>query len=158
MKKLFLSIGFIFFSFAGIAQIDYEEEKTFLIGVQEVNPSLSFLAPEITSQNFQLTDANFMEIEEKREVNMVAMMEKEKNTKKRTVDLASPFPSNNKDQNVFQVSDNIQLYNRGSNYDYYTGKTKNPAYREMRTGLFRGVYAPNVGGRYYTPYSSPFLR
>lgn len=160
MKKWLISTFFALAALPGMAQVDYEQEETFLIGKLEINPSLSFLAPSTPPQKFKIREVDFSVKETKREVNMVALMEREKNIRKRTVELSSPFPSSpEKDKGALRISDDVHFYNRGSNYDFYTGKTKNAAYREMRAGLFRGVYAPNVGGRYTSPYSySPFLR
>lgn len=160
MKKWLICFCLGLITFPVLGQMDYEDEESLFIGPVEVNPSLSFLAPEIPSTNLTLLEVDFSQKEVKREVNMIAIMEKEKSRKPRAVDISSPFTRNRESsKGVFEVSDNVRFYNRGSNYDFYTGRTKNPAYREMQAGLFRGVYSPYVGGRYRTPYyASPFLR
>ncbi|GHA29847.1 hypothetical protein GCM10007103_08900 [Salinimicrobium marinum] len=154
-------------SFSGSAQefgesesyIVEREDHTVYIEMPEVNASLSFLAPNFEKQMFTLRDSDIFKKNEKREVNMMAMMEKERRDRERSlVELDSPMPTLSRgEKGIIQISNQMQMHNRGSNYDIYTGEKKIPAYKEMRAGLFNGYYSPNVGGRYYAPYS-PFLR
>ncbi len=166
--KIFTFLTFcFFFSFPGVAQefeasegylVERENEAVY-IDMPEINASLSFLAPDFEKQIFTLRDADIFRKNEKREVNMMAMMEKERRNKEQSlVELDSPIPSLSRgEKSIIQISNQVQMHNRGSNYDIYTGEKKIPAYKEMRAGLFNGYYSPNVGGRYYAPYS-PFLR
>ena len=160
MKKLvFLAAG-LFFSFSASAQ-EFGEIEGFLIGKLEINASLSFLAPEYEYGKFDLREVDFSRNEAKREVNITAIMEEERREKKRhLVQMEGPLPDLSKgEKNVIEITNRFQMHNRGSNYDPYTGEKKIPAYQEMRAGLFNGYYSPNVGGRYYSPYShSSFLR
>ena len=167
MKKVVFLVFLFLTSIPTIAQefgdtggylIERTEEISYL-EIPEVNASLSFLAPEFGDQKFVLRSADIFKKNEKREVNMLAVMEKERQERASyLVELESPLPTLSKDEKgMIQITNQIQLHNRGSNYDPYTGEKKIPAYTEMRAGLFNGYYSPNVGGRYYSPYS-PFLR
>ncbi|WP_424493730.1 hypothetical protein [Salinimicrobium sp. GXAS 041] len=167
MKKFFFLIFFIVTSFSVFSQefgdkngylIERTEEVSNYIQMPEVNASLSFLSPDINKQEFTLRSADIFRKNEKREINMLAIMEQEKRDRESyLVELDSPVPALSKgEKGIIQVTNQIQLHNRGSNYDPYTGQKKIPAYTEMRAGLFNGYYSPNVGGRYYSPYS--FLR
>lgn len=160
MKKLIFLMFFSLCSLPGFAQVDYAQEEGFLIGDLEINPSLSFLSPPIPRGNFSLPEVDIFKKEEKRELDMVAMMEKERNYQTRSVDLSSHLPkAAPAEKTGVYFSNTRNFHDRDDNYDYFTGKTKNAAYREMRAGLFRGVYSPFVGGRYTRPYSSsPFFR
>lgn len=167
--KTFSFLAISFFSLSGFAQeftasesylIERENESVY-VDMPEINASLSFLAPDFEKQTFILRNADIFEKNQKREVNMMAMMEKERRSRERDiVELDSPLPNLSRgEKNIIQISNQIQMHNRGSNYDIYTGEKKIPAYTEMRAGLFNGFYSPNVGGRYYSPYSySPYLR
>lgn len=167
MKVISFLAVLLMVSFSGFAQefgasegyLVEREDQTVYIEMPEVNASLSFLAPDFEKQLFTLRDADIFKKNEKREVNMMAMMEKERIDRERSlVELDSPMPTLSRgEKNILQISNQVQMHNRGSNYDIYTGEKKIPAYKEMRAGLFNGYYSPNVGGRYYAPYS-PFLR
>lgn len=159
MKKLFLFIPVFFCAFSTIAQ-EVDSENGIYIGNIEVRPSLSFLAPEVPSQNLTLMEVNWNK-EVKREVNMMAVMEKTRYEKENSyveLDFAAPSISPG-EKKLIEVTNELYHTERGSNYDIYTGKLKNPAYKEMRTGLFNGIYSSPYRGRgYYSPYSSSFLR
>ena len=160
MKRFFLIAGFIFFSLSGYSQ-EFSTPEGVYIGQREVRPSLSFLAPEVPSQNLTLREVNWNR-EVKREVNLMAIMEKTRYEKEQSyveLDFAAPNISKG-EKNLIEVTNELYIHDRGSNYDIYTGKLKNPAYKEMRTGLFnRGFSSPYIGRGYSSPYFySPFLR
>lgn len=167
MKILSFIILCFVFGFSGSAQ-EFGEKREILVEREnemvyiekpQINASLSFLAPQINLRTFELRDADIFKKNQKREVNITAMMEKKRRDKEQSlVELDSPMPSlSTGEKSIIQISNRVQHHNRSSNFDIYTGQKKIPAYREMRAGLFNGYYAPNVGGRYYSPYS-PFLR
>lgn len=173
MKKfLFLGSLFFFFSLSGFAQEVVDQNRGVLIereqelfpedervGIYierlEVNASLSFLAPEFPERRFELRDADIFKKFETRQVNMMAMMEKERQHREsQIIELDSPMPTLSRgEKSIIQVSNQFQIHNRASNYDIYTGEKKIPAYTEMRAGLFNGYYSPYLGGRRYSPYS-----
>lgn len=173
MKKWsFLGI-LILCSFSGFAQevgerrgmlVERSERELFPINEDEiiyverleVNTSLSFLAPEFPEQRFELRDADIFRKNDTRQVNMMAVMEKERQHQlSQIIELDSPTPNLGKgEKSIIQVSNQFQIHNRGSNYDIYTGEKKIPAYTEMRAGLFNGYYSPYLGGR---RSSSPYF-
>lgn len=155
MKKIFF-LAILFFTGLSAYSQEFPREEGFYIGLPEINLSLSALAPEFKNQKFVLREADIFKKNVKREVNMMAMMEKERVERNRhIVELDAPVPTLNKrEKSLIQVTNEIQMHNRGSNYDLYTGEKKIPAYQEMRAGLFNGYYRPSMGGRrYYSPYS-----
>lgn len=129
-----------------------------LIGPLEISPpSLSKMSSPIKDQKFSLTEINIFAKDQTRAVDMVAMMEMEKNYKPREVEIIFPFQKAEK-KSALEISEQVQFYDRSSNYDPYTGKLKNPVYEEMRSPLYNDLYSP-FRSRRYSPYGySPFLR
>ncbi len=157
MKRFFGVVFICFFAFSGKAQ-EFRGEEGVYIGTREVNASLSFLAPEVPSQGLTLMEVNFNKIS-KPEVNLVAVMERERYERESAyIELESPMPALGKtEKSIIQVTNDFRIHDRSSNYDIYTGKKKIPAYKEMRAGLFHGVYSP-YSGRGHSPYSFSPLR
>ena len=158
MSKHLFSIFFLLTSFVSRGQLDFGREETFFEDRQEFIPSLSNLAPDFPESRIKLREVDFSKKMEKPQINMVAIMEREKNRTPRTVEIHSPFQKPQKEEKgvQFELSDGIRSHSRGWNYDPYTGKTRNSAYREyrhMRSGLHNGFYRPTLGSRYYSPYS-----
>lgn len=160
MKKLFFLLGFIFFSIGGNSQ-EFSASEGFFIGRQEVRPSLSLLTTELPETKMTLTEIDWRR-EKKREVNFVAMMELERHEKEKgKVELDAPMPTLSKgEKSLIEVTNDIRIHDRSSNYDIYTGQKKIPAYEEMRVPLFSSPYHSRSRVRgYVSPYSySPFLR
>lgn len=170
MKKYFLLALCGVFSVVGMAQefsdqtdvqipLEIDSFHFFLPKNPKSTPSLTILVPEKFPYRLELTEVNYYKVRKHKGVDFVAMMEQEKAYKERIARATIEFPSLSGDkESIFTVSNNVHLYNRGSNYDYYTGKIKNPAYQEMRAGLFNAIYAPyNFSGQ-YRPYTfSPYL-
>ena len=151
-KPLFL-LFFLLTSVAGFSQ-EFQPSEGFFIGTREVRPSLSFLAPEIPSQGLTLTPIERVK-KDKREVNLVAMMEKRRyEIESSYIELDSPLPALGKrEQSIIQITNDVRIRDRGSNYDIYTGKKLIPAYNEMKPALFNGIYSPYTGRSYLSPYS-----
>lgn len=163
MKNTFLPICFLLASFSGWAQLDFQGEESFLEDRQVFIPSLSKLGPAFPESTIMLREVDFSRKKKKLQVDMVAIMERERRHTPRQVDIEAPFqlPSSKKQGDVnFELSDGIRQHSRGWNYDPYTGKTRNAAYgqyRQMRAGMFNGYHGPSFRSRYYSPYS-PYYR
>lgn len=160
MNKIVLFAGLLILSFSGNSQ-EFSAPEGFYIGRLEVRPSLSLLAPQLPESKFTLTEVNFNK-EQKREVNLIAMMEKERYAKEKSnIELESPMPGLTQgEKSLIQVTNEIRMHDRGSNFDIYTGEKKIPAYQEMRVPLFSSPYYSRSRVRgYVSPYTySPFLR
>lgn len=167
MKKFLAITALLLLSATGFAQefkvpqaISVGEIPDFGLGERTV-PSLSFLAPEIPSQNLTLMEVNWNR-EVKREVNLVAMMEQQRyETESAYIELEFGAPQLQKAEGgVINITNQISIYGSDKDYDPFTGKSLNPALREAKSGLFKGNYSPYTGRSYYSPYSyySPFLR
>lgn len=160
MKLFFFIAGLLLFSLIGHSQ-EFSDSEGFFIGNREVRPSLSMLTPELPESRFTLTEVNFNKVE-KREVNLVAMMERERYEKESSyIELDSPMPTlSSGEKALIEVTNDIRIHDRGSNFDIYTGEKKIPAYQEMRVPLFQSPYNSRSRVRgYVSPFIySPVLR
>ena len=161
MNRFFFLLAVFFVGASGFSQ-ELAAPEGFYIGQREIKPSLSLLAPEIPSQNFTLMEVNFNKKEVKREVNLVAVMERERYERESSyIELESPLPNISRfEQGMIEVTNDIRIHDRGSNYDIYTGEKKIPAYKEMSVPLFSSpIHNRSRVRGYISPYTySPFLR
>lgn len=136
-------------------QRQFLSSEELFIGTREVRrPSLSLLATEFPESNMILTEINWNR-ESKREVNLIAMMERERYENERSsVELDSPVPTISKgEKSLIEVTNEIRMHDRSSNFDIYTGQKKIPAYEEMRVPLFSSPYRTRSRARgYISPY------
>lgn len=136
-------------------------EDIFIGTTRAPRPSLSLLAPELPETKMTLSEINWSK-EKKREVNLIAMMEQKRYEKESSkVELDAPMPTLSKgEKSLIEVTNDIRIHDRSSNYDIYTGQKKIPAYEEMRVPLFSNPFHSRARVRgYVSPYSySPFLR
>lgn len=154
MKKLILLSSFFFLAHTTWAQQELSAEEGIFIDFGESSPMFSLMATDIFGEEFYLPEIDLFNPEYKKEVNMVALMERERRIKERKVDFDSPLLSRSRESGTFKISDNVHLYSRDSNYDPYTGKKKNAVYEEMRPYLFNDVYRGYYTRRssFYNPY------
>ena len=176
MKKLLL----LFFLISGVSgysqefsaeadksevfrQLELPPLEDIFIGIREVRPGLSMPVPQFPEREFTITEVDFSKKEVKRQVNLVAMMERKRYEKeKASVDLDSPLPDvSTGEKALIEITNDIRMRDRSSNFDIYTGKKKIPAYDEMSVPLFRSSFNSRSGVRgYVSPagYYNPYLR
>ena len=139
----------------------YPSEEIFKGSLQARRPSLSLLAPPLPESKLRLSEINWSK-EKKREVNLIAMMERRRYEKESAkVELDAPVPTISQgEKSLIEVTNDIRIHDRSSNYDIYTGQKKIPAYEEMRVPLFSSPYHSRSRVRAYASpyYYSPFLR
>jgi hypothetical protein len=160
MSKIFFLLAALLVGATGVCQ-ELSAPEGFYIGPREAKPSLSFLAPAVPSQKLTLREVNFNK-EVKREVNLVAVMERERYERESSyIELESPLPNISRfEQGMIETTNDFRFHDRSSNYDIYTGEKKIPAYDEMRIPLFSSPFHTRGRARaYISPYTySPFLR
>jgi hypothetical protein len=136
-------------------QLEFLSSEEIFIGTRKAaRPSLSLLAPEFPESQLSLTEVNFNK-EKKREVNIIAMMEQERYERESSyIELESPMPNLSKgEKTLIEVTNDIRIHDRSSNFDIYTGEKKIPAYQEMRVPLFSSPYHSRSRVRgYVSPY------
>jgi hypothetical protein len=175
MKKLLLLIFLISSASAYSQEFSAEADKSevfkqmelpplenIFIRVKEVRPSLAMPVRQFPEREFTITEVDFSKKEVKRQVNLIAMMERTRYEKEEAlVDLDSPLPDvSTGEKALIEITNDIRMRDRSSNFDIYTGKKKIPAYEEFQTPLFRRNYAPYSGRGYISPnvYYNPYLR
>lgn len=129
-------------------------EDTFFGTSKALRPSLSLLTSAFPESKFSLKEINFSK-EKKREVNIIAMMERTRFEKEGAlVEMESPMPTlSNGEKALIEVTNEIRRHDRSSNFDIYTGEKKIPAYEEMRVPLFSSPYHTRSRARgYISPY------
>ncbi|NJW54217.1 hypothetical protein [Salinimicrobium oceani] len=174
MNKLFL-LFFLMFCYSGSSQelpanpaetgifkkFAFSLHESSFTGSTMMRPSLSFLTPDFPESTFTLTEVNFNK-EQKREVNLIAIMKQERIARESGyIDLEAPVPTIGRgEKSLIEVTNDLRRYDRGSNYDIYTGEKKIPAYDEMKVPLFSRPHYSGARVRgYISPYSySSFLR
>ena len=156
MKKVFLILVFFCISLSSTAQENFSQNVDFYIGIRDISPALSRLTPIVPEKHFELTDSNIFPKDEERQINMLGIVERERRFQESIADYDTPSFYKPKKEGSLQFTDNVHLYNRASNYDYYTGKLKNPVYKEMEAHLFNDFYRFQYNRR--NPYFSPFTR
>lgn len=155
MKKYFILSVIFCISLSARAQ-EFSQNEGFYIGTRDVPPALSRLNPVIPERHFNLTVPDIFRKDEKREINMLGIVERERRFQESIAEYETPSFLKERNEGSLQISDNVHLYNRASNYDFYTGKLKNPVYQEMEAHLFNDFYRRQYNRRY--PYFSPFIR
>lgn len=144
---------------AGYAQ-EFRPAEGIYIGNERRIPSLSILTPEFTSGTFTLREVDFSK-EVKREVDFVAVMEEKRQQQESSyIQLESPVPTlNSFEKQMIEVTNELNVHQRGSNYDIYSGEKKIPAYQEFRADFIPPLSSPYTRrkGAPYFRYS-PFLR
>lgn len=163
MNKIGLFFFFIMFSYAGIAQekqavpeisILSEVPQELRIQRTEIRPSLSNLAPEIPNTgNFRIRSVNFNTQNARREVNIAAVMAREKQMKTRYMELAPPIQlpqlsSNPTVDGNETFSMTPRFYNQSFSPDMPGRATRNSVYRN----------AADVTGASYLHSYNPFYR
>ena len=146
----------LFFGISGYSQ-EFPGSEGISIGSRQIIPSLSTLRSPLPESKFTLREVNF-EKEEKREINLIAIMERKRYEKESSyIELDSPVPTISPGEKaLIQVTNDFRIHDRSSNYDIYTGKKKIPAYQEMKSDLFRGTYLPFSERAYIRGHVSPY--
>src|SRR5690606_33169050 len=123
--KTYLLLCFILAPLLVTAQEDFY--SGLYIGIPEADkrefPALSM---EIPFPHFNLPEVNIFFRDEERKINMLGIVARERHLKEKYNEYETPNFLRKRNEGIHQVRDNVHLYNRASNYDFYTGKLKNP--------------------------------
>jgi hypothetical protein len=150
------------FTLPDLNQTDFTAPEEVFIRYVRIQPSLSALVNHFPENQFSLKEISFERKEQKRQVDLISMMKKERYEKEKgLVELDAPLPTIGKGEKaLIEITNEIRAHDRSSNFDIYTGEKKIPAYEEMRAPIFQNPYRSRSGIRgYISPYPySPFLR
>ncbi|MGI0107123.1 hypothetical protein [Salinimicrobium sp. WS361] len=143
-------------------QANFPALEEVFIRYTRIQPGLSVPVNHFPENQFSLKEISFDKKVQKRQVNLISMMEKERYAKEAAlVEMESPAPTIGKGEKaLIEVTNDIRIHDRSSNYDIFTGQKKIPAYEEMRSPILQSPYRSRSGVRAYVSpyYDSPFLR
>lgn len=146
-----------------LEEVEETLRESYFIGPWKSQPRLSIPVRELPEMDFSIREVDFSQRKDKRQVDLVAMMERKRYEKEKgIVELDSPTPNlATGEKTLLQVTNDIRMNDRSSNFDFYTGQKKIPAYEEMRVPLFRSPYYSRSGVRAHVSpnvYFNPYLR
>lgn len=156
MKLTGLLLLFALTSWLGTAQeipAVREPSSEFIIQRLEIRPSLTNLAPEIPNMGrFRIRTVNFDTSNQRREVDIAAVMEQEERMRVRNIELAPPVQVPQVGNVAASREDSFSItprfYNESFSPELQTRGTRNSVYRNA---------AESTGAHYFTSYN-PFLR
>lgn len=164
MKIKGLILLFVLTSYFGAAQeipAVREASSEFIIKRLEIRPSLSNLAPEIPNiGRFRIRPVNFDKDNQRKEVDMLAVMEQEERMRMRNIELAPPvqLPQVNNPVSVSRDTDfsvTPRFFNQSFSPQLQTRGTRNSVYQNASdaTGAsyLNSFYSPYYRGRGYRP-------
>ncbi len=137
-----------------------EPSSDFLIQRLEIRPSLTNLAPEVPNAGrFRIRTVNFDKSLDRKEVNMLAVIEQQEQMKRRNIELAPPVfvpqvqanLSASRDDNFSMTP---RFYNQSFSPEFQTRGTRNSVYRNAAEGTgaqFLNSYNPFYRTRGYSP-------
>lgn len=163
MNKTGLLFFFIIFTYCGFAQeipAVQEVPEGLLTKRIEIRPSLSILAPEVPNTGrFKIRTVNFNTQNERKEVDMAAVMAREEQMKARYIELAPPVQVPQLNSPTVTGSETFSItprfYNQSESPSFYGRGTRNSVYRNAAdaTGAsYLQTYSPFVRGYGYRGY------
>jgi len=157
MKFRLLFISLFFFSITpGFAQ-EYWDMADFEISNYSIDPAWSDLSfgQQFFKGSFDLPSGDFLNVDENKRttVDMVGILEQQRNMKKRTVDIGTPLPTSTKKKKAFEISNNYRI--RDNDEVYNDALNSNPYYQNQRiyqNALHRQTQRRMYyGSSYYVP-------
>jgi len=158
-RLLLLSI-FLFIITPGSAQ-EYWDMADFEISNYSIDPAWSDLSfgQQFFQGDFNLPSGEFLNVDESKRatVDMVGILEQQRNMKKRTVDIGTPLPTTSQKRKAFEISNNYRI--RDKDEVYNDALNSNPYYQNQRI-YQNALHRQNqrrmyYGSSYYSP-RSPF--
>lgn len=162
MKFRLLLISLFLFSIPPVSAQEYWDMADFEISNYSIEPAWSDLSfgQQFFKGNFDLPSGEFLNVDENKRttVDMVGILEQQRNMKKRTVDIGTPLPTTTQKKKAFEISnnyrirDNDEVYNDALNSNpYYQNQRiyQNALHRQTQRRMYYGssYYVP--GGNFY---------
>lgn len=162
MKFRLLLISLFLFSITPASAQEYWDMADFEISNYSIEPAWSDLSfgQQFFKGSFDLPSGDFLNVDENKRttVDMVGILEQQRNMKKRTVDIGTPLPTTTQKKKAFEISDNYRIrdndevYNDALNSNpYYQNQRiyQNALHRQTQRRMYYGssYYVP--GGNYY---------
>jgi len=148
MKIIFFLFS-VFFSLSLSSQ-EYWDPTDFEISNNEIRPSLSDLSFGLNSpSNFSLPSGNIINPPlQKKQIDMMAIIEEENSHHQRKIDLKSPIPQKKK-KKAFEITGEARAYD--DNDLYNSPFNSHPYYRGFGNPSYRGLNRfPSYGSPFYS--------
>ena len=162
MKFRLLLISLFLFSITPASAQEYWDMADFEISNYSIEPAWSDLSfgQQFFKGSFDLPSGDFLNVDKNKRstVDMVGILEQQRNMKKRTVDIGTPLPTTTQKKKAFEISniyrirDNDEVYNDALNSNpYYQNQRiyQNALHRQTQRRMYYGssYYVPR--GNYY---------
>lgn len=156
MKFRFLFLSLFFFSITSVSAQEYWDMDDFEISNYKIEPSWNDLSfgQEFFKGDFDLPSGEFLNVDENKRssVDMVGILEQQRNMKKRTVDIGSPLPKTTQKKKAFEITNNYRI--RDKDEVYNDALNSNPYYQNQR--IYQNALHRQTQRRmYYDSYYSP---
>lgn len=157
MKFRLLLISLFLFSITPASAQEYWDMTDFEISNYSIEPAWSDLSfgQQFFKGSFDLPSGDFLNVDENKRttVDMVGILEQQRNMKKRTVDIGTPLPTNTEKKKAFEISNNYRI--RDNDEVYNDALNSNPYYQNQRiyqNALHRQTQRRMYyGSSYYVP-------
>ena len=146
MKFRLLFLSLFLFNITSVSAQEYWDVADFEISNYSIEPSWSDLS--FGQQFFKGVDDG-----KRASVDMVGILESQRNMKKRTVDIGTPLPTTNQKKKAFEISNNYRI--RDNDEVYNDALNSNPYYQNQR--IYQNALHRQTQRRmfYGSPYYSP---
>lgn len=157
MKFRLLLISLFLFSITPASAQEYWDMADFEISNYSIEPAWSDLSfgQQFFKGSFDLPSGDFLNVDENKRttVDMVGILEQQRNMKKRTVDIGTPLPTTTQKKKAFEISNNYRI--RDNDEVYNDALNSNPYYQNQRVyqnALHRQTQRRMYyGSSYYVP-------
>ena len=157
MKFRILFISLFLFSITNVSSQEYWDMADFEISNYSIEPAWSDLSfgQQFFKGSFDLPSGDFLNVDENKRttVDMVGILEQQRNMKKRTVDIGTPLPTTTQKKKAFEISNNYRI--RDNDEVYNDALNSNPYYQNQRiyqNALHRQTQRRMYyGSSYYVP-------
>ena len=157
MKFRLLLISLFLFSITPASAQEYWDMADFEISNYSIEPDWSDLSfgQQFFKGSFDLPSGDFLNVDENKRttVDMVGILEQQRNMKKRTVDIGTPLPTTTQKKKAFEISNNYRI--RDNDEVYNDALNSNPYYQNQRiyqNALHRQTQRRMYyGSSYYVP-------
>lgn len=162
MKFRFLFLCLSIFGITSVSAQEYWDMDDFEISNYSIEPAWSDLSfgQQFFKGDFNLPSGAFINVDDgkRASVDMLGILESQRNMKKRSVDIGTPLPTTTQKKKAFEISNNYRL--RDSDEVYNDALNSNPYYQNQRiyqNALHRQTQRRMYyGSSYYTPRGSNF--
>ena len=154
MKFRLLLISLFLFSVTPASAQEYWDMADFEISNYSIEPAWSDLSfgQQFFKGSFDLPSGDFLNVDENKRttVDMVGILEQQRNMKKRTVDIGTPLPTTTQKKKAFEISNNYRI--RDNDEVYNDALNSNPYYQNQR--IYQNALHRQTQRRMY--YGSPY--